>query len=100
MGLPAGGHRDVVALSKRLYEAYLSDEDRAKVDVMGEGDAAYFWTLLYYEMGRRMEREILFAMEDDARARFDGVVRESATPFSDAEESVSPHAWFRRRKVM
>lgn len=93
---------DVVEASKWLYADYLQPEDLAEVEAMDPGDAAYFWAKLYYDVQGRMDRAILYGMEDRARRNLSKLVRQeemSPTPFRDAEDAVSAHSWFVRNLI-
>ena len=85
----------VVEDSRALYERYLDDGDRAKLDDMTEGDRAYFWTLLYYEMPRHMGRSFLDGLWKQIGERDNGI-RSPEVPFplDVAEESITPHGIF------
>lgn len=96
----------VVERSKELYGRYLDDEAKEKLATLDDGDAAYFWTMLYYHMEdvlnkeivRRMEHEVMYGSHGHV---FRGIIEdESATPFSDAERSIGPSSWFGRPRLV
>ena len=95
----------IVERSKELYERYLNDDSKEKLATLSAGDAAYFWTMLYYRMEEVLNKELLRRIEEELmygsrHARLnaiglDGIAKEeSATPFSDAERSIGPSSWF------
>lgn len=92
---------DVVATSKLMYEQFLDDEDRAKVEEMDVPDQAYFWTMLYYEVPRHMGKSMLREMERDVidgkaimRPVIRAMVRRSKT-LDGLWDTTRPHAWFK-----
>ena len=95
-----GTPKDVVAASQWAYRDWLNDDDLAKVDAMDPGDAAYFWTKLFYTVKERMDHAILYGMEERAKRCLRGLSEPtSATPFKDAESSISASSWFGRTRV-
>lgn len=91
----------IVERSRALYWRFLDNESRLEVEAMDEGDSAYFWTKLYYEMERHLGRSVLSAMEDDARRRvaMEGATEPDPLPFKAVEGSMSPASWFTRPSV-
>ena len=84
-----------------LYRQYMDAEDLAKVEAMDAPDRAYFWSRLYYEIPRRMNRSLL---EDMERAVLQGKARQRvvislrhtvAKTLDDLWEPTKPHAWFK-----
>ena len=84
----------VVEDSRALYERYLDDEDRAKLADMTEGDRAYFWTLLYYELPRHMGRSFLDGLWEQIERRESRHGSQADANPMGAAESVSPHGFF------
>lgn len=86
---------------KALYGPYMSDEELAFVNALDEGDQAYFWAILYYQVTTDLEKDWLKKMEERV-IRGDGSrptglpSKPEPLPFKAAEESVSTHGWFRR----
>ena len=93
-----GVPEDPVAYAKAAYGPFLDDELREEVEAMGVGDAAYFWTKLYYEMQQHLSSEYVHLLDKHVRERNDAcgmsLAEPSATPFSDAERAISAHGWF------
>lgn len=85
----------IVEKSKALYGPFLPDADRAIVEALDEGDQAYFWTLLYYELRTELEKSWFSDMERKISKTIEKVDA-APLPFKAAEESVSTHGWFRR----
>lgn len=92
---------DVVAESKKLYSQFLDEADTQMVESMDVPDQAYFWTMLYYEMPRRLGRSMLRDMEGDVRLgrqllrtaiRTD---RARAKSLDGIWETTKPHLWFK-----
>ena len=95
-----GKPKDVVELSQQLYRDYLSPIDLEIVDALDPGDAAYFWSRLYYDVQEKMDHAILYGMEDRAKRNIHGLSEQmSATPFKDAESSIKAGSWFGRSQV-
>lgn len=87
--------------AEALYRQYMDAEDLAKVEEMDYPDQVYFWSRLYYEMPRRMNRHLLEEMEQavlQGRARrriMLGLHDYVAERLDDVWEPVKPHAWFK-----
>lgn len=92
---------DVVAESKRLYEPFLDDDDRAMVESLSVPDQAYFWTMLYYEIPHSIGRSVLDDLERKAilgTGVSRTVIRASvqrATSLDGLWDTTKPHAWFK-----
>lgn len=91
----------IVERSRALYWRFLDNEMRLQVEAMDEGDSAYFWTMLHYEMQHNLGKVMLDAMEEDARRRVakEGKAEPEALPFKAVEASISPASWFTRPSV-
>lgn len=92
---------NVVEESKRLYMPFLDDEYRARVEALDVPDQVYFWTYLYYELPREINRTIIKEMEKDVidgRALMRPVIKASvrrAKTLDDLWDSTRPHSWFK-----
>ncbi len=88
---------------RRKYGRYLSQRDWEIVNSLDEGDKAYFWTMLDYEVGegicKEMEKEILYGHGRArptiplTRAKKEDFI--SPKPFTEAENSLRPSSWFK-----
>lgn len=87
--------------AEAMYRQYMDDDDLAIVESLDAPDRAYFWSRLYYEIPRRMNRQMLEEME---RSVLKGMTRKRvvvglhytvAKTLDDLWDTTKPHAWFK-----
>lgn len=88
--------------AKRLYEQYVPKDDLERINALSYPDQVYFWTVLYYEMPRRIGRAVLGDMERDVaagRARMRATIKRVADDkmrrLDEMWDTTKPHSWFK-----
>lgn len=93
---------ETIERSKQMYERYLTPDIRADLERMDDGNKDFFWAYLYFtaptEVGRIVVRGIQEAVERNVKPIPEE--SQSATPFSDAERSISAHGYFSVRRLI
>lgn len=83
------------AKARQAFSPYMDKSDIDTIEAMSYSDQVYVWESMWYTIRRDLAESALHDLEGSIQRRLgEHDVVESATPFDDADESISAHGWF------
>ena len=84
------------AKARQAFSPYMDKQDIDTIEAMDYSDQVYVWESMWYTIRRDLAKDALRDLERAVKAKVGDDVIDSATPFDDADASISAHGWFGR----